>query len=191
MGDSAWTLSSFQKPSSRTDRICSHSEARLPEHRALAYVLMSDIYNACGGIVVALLMQQERLRKGLRKEQGAVTITMDNGETHVFYVREIPRVLVPATRAIEQKLEEWSRRLGLCGISDESIRCQHSEQLVLAYAVTQGMRQIVLRKNLRICDACHEASKQITIVESISIHHWDRSRMHVMKDGKCSCQDQY
>ena len=162
-----------------------------PEQRASAYVLMSDIYNACGDTMAALRMQQERLRKGLTKERGAVTLTMDNGETHVFYVREIPPVLVPATHAIEQKLKEWSRWLGLCGISDESIRCQHSEKLALAYAVTQGMRQITLRKNLRICDACHEASKQITIFESISIHHWDRSRMHVMKDGKCSCHDRY
>ncbi|KAF8328743.1 hypothetical protein F5887DRAFT_848187, partial [Amanita rubescens] len=162
-----------------------------PEHRASAYVLMSDIYNACGDTMAALRMQQERLKKGLMKERGAVTLTMDNGETHVFYVREIPPALVSATRAIEQKLKEWSRWLGLCGISDESIRCQHSEKLALAYAVTQGMRQITLRKNLRICDACHEASKQITIFESISIHHWDRSRLHVMKDGKCSCHDRY
>lgn len=162
-----------------------------PEHRASAYVLMSDIYNACGDTVAALRMQQERLRKGLMKERGASTLTMDNGATHVFYVREIPPVLVPATHAIEQKLKEWSRWLGLCGISDESIRCQHSEKLALAYAVTQGMRQITIRKNLRICGACHEASKQITIFESISIHHWDRSRMHVMKDGKCSCHDRY
>ena len=162
-----------------------------PEHRASAYVLMSDIYNACGDTMAALRMQQERLRKGLRKERGAVTLTMDNGETHVFYVREIPPVLAPATSAIEQKLKEWRRWLGLCGISDESIRCQHSEILALAYAVTQGMRQIVLRKNLRICEACHEASKQITIFESISIHHWDRSRMHDMKDGKCSCHNRY
>ena len=162
-----------------------------PEHRASAYVLMSDIYNACGDTMAALRMQQERLSKGLMKERGAVTLTMDNGETHVFYVREIPPALVPARHAIEQKLKEWSRWLGLCGISDESIRCQHSEKLALAYAVTQGMRQITLRKNLRICGACHEASKQITIFESISIHHWDRSRMHVMKDGKCSCHDRY
>jgi pentatricopeptide repeat protein len=162
-----------------------------PEHRASAYVLMSDVYKACGDTMAALRMQQERLKKGLMKERGAVTLTMDNGKRHVFYVREIPPELAPATRAIEQKLEEWSRWLGLCGISDESIRCRHSEKLALAYAVTQGMSQIVLRKNLRICVACHEASKQITILESISIHHWDRSRVHVMKDGKCSCHDRY
>ncbi|KIM46640.1 hypothetical protein M413DRAFT_440245 [Hebeloma cylindrosporum] len=162
-----------------------------PEHLASAYVLMSDIYNACGDTVAALRMQQERLKKGLTKERGAVTLVMDNGETHVFNVREIPPALVSAKAAIEQKLKEWSHQLGLCGVSDEPIRCQHSEKLALAYAVTQGMRQITLRKNLRICDACHEASKQITLFESISIHHWDRSRMHVMKDGKCSCHGRY
>jgi pentatricopeptide repeat protein len=162
-----------------------------PEHRASAYVLMSDVYKACGDTTASLRMQQERLKKRLMKKRGAVTLTMDNGKTHVFYVREIPPELVPATPAMEQKLEEWSRWLGLCGISDESIRCRHSEKLALAYAVTQGMKKIVLRKNLRICGACHEASKQITILESISIHHWDRSRVHIMKDGKCSCHDRY
>ena len=99
-----------------------------PEHRASAYVLMSDICDACGDTMAALRMQQERLRKGLVKERGAVTLTMDNGESHVFYVREIPPVLLPARHAIEQKLKEWSRWLGLCGIGDESIRCQHSEK---------------------------------------------------------------
>ncbi|KAK2461236.1 hypothetical protein APHAL10511_006763 [Amanita phalloides] len=162
-----------------------------PEHRASAYVLMSDVYKACGDTTAALRMQQERLKRGLTKERGAVTLTMDDGKTHVFYVREIPPELVHATHTIEQKLEEWSSWLGSCGVSDESIRCRHSEKLALAYAVTQGMSHIVLRKNLRICGACHAASKQITILESISIHHWDRSRVHVMRDGKCSCHDRY
>jgi hypothetical protein len=107
-----------------------------PEHCVSAYILMSDVYKACGDRMAASHMQQERLKKGLMKEQGAVTLTMDNGKTHVFYIWEILPELVPATHAMEQKLEEWSCWLGLCGISGKSIQCQHSKKLVLAYAVT-------------------------------------------------------
>ena len=162
-----------------------------PEHLASAYVLMSDVYKACGDVSAASRLHQERVEKGLTKQRGAVTLSMDNGQTHVFHVGEIPPELSHASGAIRQKLEEWSLWLAASGVSDESIQCQHSEQLALAYAVTQGMSHVVLRKNLRICGACHEASKQITVLESISIHHWDKSRVHVMKDGKCSCNDRY
>ncbi|KAL6054966.1 Pentatricopeptide repeat [Balamuthia mandrillaris] len=161
-----------------------------PEHRAAAYVLMADVYKACGNEPAAQRMQQERVEIGLAKERGAVTVTV-HGTSHVFHVREIPPELSHASEAINKKLEEWSLWLGACGVPDESLRCQHSEQLALAYAVTQGLKHVVLRKNLRVCSACHEASKHLTILESISIYHWDRSRLHVMEDGKCSCGDHY
>lgn len=162
-----------------------------PEQLASAYVLMSDVLKARGDVSAASRMQQERLEKGLAKERGTVMLSMGDGKTHVFHVREIPPELSHASSAIHRKLKEWSLWLAACGVSDESIQCQHSEKLALAYAITQGMSHVVLRKNLRICEACHEASKQITVLESISIHHWDRSRVHIMQDGKCSCNGRY
>ena len=79
-------------------------------------------------------------------------------------------------------MEPMDLWLSSCGVNNDSIRCQHSEQLALAYAVTQKMKHVVIRKNLRICTcgACHEASKHITRLEGILIHHWDRLRLHVM-----------
>ena len=161
-----------------------------PECRAAAYVLMSDVYRACGNLPAALRIQQERLKKGLAKERGAVTLSVD-GKTHVFHVAEIPAEISHASEDIYKKLEEWSLWLSSCGVSNDSIRCQHSENLALAYAVTQKMKHVVIRKNLRICGACHEASKHITRLEGILIHHWDRLRLHVMEDGECSCADRY
>ncbi len=68
----------------------------------------------------------------------------------------------------------------------------HSEKLALAYAVTQQMKLVVMRKNLRVCSVCHEASRELALLENIVIHHWDKSRVHnIMKDGKCSFNGRY
>jgi len=151
-----------------------------------AYVLMADIYKACGHIGKAEDLHKERLARGLIKERGAVTTTIQD-KTYTFYVNEIPPELSEAVPNIQAKLDEWSLWLISQGVSVESIQCRHSEKLALASAVIANEKNIVLRKNLRVCSACHEASVQITKLEGITIHHWDRSRLHVMENGKCSC----
>lgn len=160
------------------------------EELAAAYVLMADVYKACGQSHAAETLQKERLTRRLIKERGAVTTTV-GGETYTFYVNEIPQVLSTLEPDIQTKLDEWSVWLTSQGVSIESIQCRHSENLALAYAVCAKQKHVVLRKNLRICTACHEASRHITILEGITIHHWDRSRVHVMTDGRCSCSGYY
>jgi len=160
------------------------------EMAAAAYVLMADVYKACGDLDAADSLQKERIDRGYVKERGAVTVTV-HGRTHTFHVDQIPSELASETPRITAKLKEWSVWLAGQGVSIESIQCRHSEKLALAYAVCEGVSDVVLRKNLRICSACHEASRQITKFEAITIRHWDRSRVHVMMDGKCSCGGYY
>jgi len=158
---------------------------------ASAYVLMRDVYRACGDYAAADALHEERLRKGFNKQRGAVKVTV-HGKTYLFHVSEIPKELSSYSEAINAKLEEWSIFLSTQKVSIESIKCRHSEKLALAFAVIKGLKDISLEKNLRICLECHAASIHITKLEGITIRHWDNSkRVHIMQDGACSCGGRY
>jgi pentatricopeptide repeat protein len=157
------------------------------QHLASAYVLMADVYKACGDFSAAEKLHRERLMKGLTKERGEVKVTV-HGTTYYFHVGEIPSY----EKEIEAKLLEWKIFLASQCVSTESIECKHSEKLALAFAVIMGLKDISLENYLRICLACHAASILITQYEGITIRHWDNSkRVHIMKDGFCSCGGRY
>lgn len=66
--------------------------------------------------------------------------------------------------------------------------CNHSEKLALAWAVLEGESNILLTKNLRMCGPCHESTRAICKLESLTVRHRDASRFHFMSpDGSCSC----
>ena len=117
-------------------------------------------------------------------------MTVD-GQTHSFFVGSIPVELKQAAGEIEHKLREWEVVLATRGVSTSSLVCQHSEKLALAYAVVRGQRDITLRKNLRICSACHDASVALTSIEGVVIRHIDHKRVHLMRGGVCTCEGRY
>jgi pentatricopeptide repeat protein len=160
------------------------------DRQAAAFVVMGDVYRDAGLIDRAEELRQRRIASGLYKQRGAVDVHVD-GKLHCFHVGEIPTELAQYTEAIEAKLDEWTRVLSLSGVSTESIMCRHSEKLALAFAVIKGQKDITLQKNLRVCFACHDASCAITSIEGITVRHKDKSRVHVMKDGFCSCGGRY
>ncbi len=161
-----------------------------PEDQAVAFVLLADVYRAVGKSDEAKKLHDRRLGLRLYKLRGAVNVTAD-GQVYKFHVGAIPEEAADMAPAINAKLDEWARVLSANGVSTESIMCRHSEKLALAFAVLKGQQDIVLEKNLRICSACHQASCALTIIEGIVIRHKDQSRIHIMRDGKCSCQGRY
>jgi pentatricopeptide repeat protein len=160
------------------------------QNHSSAFVVLGNVYRAAGRDDLAEELHQRRLRLGIYKQRGAVDVSV-GGQVHTFHVGEIPKELDAETAAIEAKLEEWTRILSTNGVSTESILCRHSEKLALAFAVVKGQKDITLRKNLRICSACHKASCAITSVEGVVIRHQDQSRVHIMQDGVCSCNGRY
>eukprot|EP00300_Choanocystis_sp_HF-7_P001244 c11001_g1_i1.p1 GENE.c11001_g1_i1~~c11001_g1_i1.p1 ORF type:complete len:547 (+),score=94.86 c11001_g1_i1:2-1642(+) len=161
-----------------------------PGDQAAAFVVLAEIYTAANRPELAEKLNEERLTLGLHKQRGEVNVTVD-GEVFAFHVGAIPKKLADMADAIEAKLDDWTRLLSASGVSAESIMCRHSEKLALAFAVLRGQKDVTLRKNLRICSACHDASCALTSIEGIVIRHQDQSRVHIMRDGKCSCGNRY
>ncbi|EAY99379.1 hypothetical protein OsI_21347 [Oryza sativa Indica Group] len=67
----------------------------------------------------------------------------------------------------------------------------HSEKLAIAFGLirTAPGTTIQIKKNLRVCNDCHNATKLISLVTGREIIMRDIQRFHHFKDGKCSCGD--
>ncbi len=69
----------------------------------------------------------------------------------------------------------------------------NSEKLALGLALALAPPSEVIRlvKNLRICPDCHNAMKVISKITDRAIKARDANRMHIFKDGVCSCNDHW
>jgi hypothetical protein len=69
----------------------------------------------------------------------------------------------------------------------------NSERLATAWGFLKLPvgKSIIVKKNLRVCEDCHQAIKFISSLEKRDIHLRDTSRWHYFKDGKCSCNDEW
>ena len=78
-------------------------------------------------------------------------------------------------------------------VNKEDLLCEHSEKTALCFGLinTAPRSPLTIKKNLRMCGDCHTVTKFIAKLEEREITVRDKSRFHVFKDGKCSCNDYY
>jgi pentatricopeptide repeat protein len=68
----------------------------------------------------------------------------------------------------------------------------HSEKLATAYMVTESSDEtIIIFKNLRICEDCHEFIRLLSTITGRRLVINDRSLSHEFSNGKCSCNGKY
>ncbi|GAB2274625.1 Pentatricopeptide repeat-containing protein At2g27610, variant 2 [Dionaea muscipula] len=166
-----------------------------------AYVLLSNLYAACGnwrdrGEVRKLMDKQK-----LKKETGYSWIEVKN-KTYSFLAGDCSH---PLADQIYLKLEELSLRLKDAGYKPDTqyvlhdveeehkeiILSQHSEKLAIAFGLisTPPGTAIQIVKNLRVCGDCHAVIKLISRLEEREIIVRDSRRFHHFKGGICSCGD--
>jgi pentatricopeptide repeat protein len=174
----------------------------LDPENAAPYVLLSNIYAAAGrwgDIEKVRKMMKER---GIKKTPGCSWIEVDK-QVHAFLVGDKSH---PQTEKIYSELERLSREMKVAGyvpdtrfvLNDvneeeekERILCHHSEKLAIVFGLLNTPPGTTVRvvKNLRVCGACHSATKFISKIVAREIVVRDASRYHHFKDGKCSCGD--
>lgn len=64
--------------------------------------------------------------------------------------------------------------------------CEHTEKLALTNASNQNSSSILIGKNHRMCNECHEYFKKVSIKRKISLR--DSIRFHLFSSGACSCE---
>jgi hypothetical protein len=139
-------------------------------------------------------------KKGLQKTPGWSIIQLKN-EVHTFYSGSTNHQHAKEIYARLAKLIEEIKAVGYVPDTDsihdveDDVKAQllntHSEKLAIAYGLirTAPGTTIQIKKNLRVCNDCHNATKLISLVTGREIIMRDIQRFHHFKDGKCSCGD--
>ncbi|KAK1321329.1 Pentatricopeptide repeat-containing protein [Acorus calamus] len=164
------------------------------------HVLLSNIYaNA------SMWEEMGRVRKamedkGLQKTPGWSSIELKN-KVYTFYSGSTTH---PKSEEVYSTLDELMEDIGKAGyrpnvnsihdVEDDmkvSLLRSHSEKLAIAFGLisTSPGTTIHVRKNLRVCDDCHDATKFISLVTQREIIVRDMQWFHHFKDGRCSCGD--
>ncbi|PON86331.1 DYW domain containing protein [Trema orientale] len=165
------------------------------------YVVLSNIYAQAERWEDTAQVRKLMRDRGVKKTPGWSSITVD-GICHEFVAGDEshPQALeifqtwgkllekmklkgyVPNTSVVLLDMEEAGK---------EKFLYRHSEKLALVFGLmnTAAGTPIHIRKNLRVCEDCHEAFKLISAIVNREIIVRDRNRFHCFKDGSCSCRD--
>ncbi|GMH09908.1 hypothetical protein Nepgr_011749 [Nepenthes gracilis] len=161
------------------------------------YVLLSNIYldaaNMEGIIKVRMMMREKKLRK----DPGYSYVDW-KGRIHLFMVGDKSHPQADKIYQILDKLEDSVKELD---VSKNDLRMKneevlsgmgvHSERLAIAFGLlntVDGM-EIVVIKNLRVCEDCHLFIKLVSKIVDRRFIVRDATRFHHFNNGSCSCND--
>ncbi|KAJ0566252.1 putative tryptophan--tRNA ligase [Helianthus annuus] len=164
------------------------------------YVLLANIYATASMWDKVTEIRSKMEERGIRKTPGYSSVELEN-EVHTFYsgsswhsdsnkIYNFLEILidkikdagyVPATDLMQDVEDDLQ----------EQMVSTHSEKLAIAFGLLNTRRgtTIHIRKNLRVCGDCHNATKYISLVENREIIVRDLHRFHHFKNGICSCGD--
>ncbi|XP_078173921.1 pentatricopeptide repeat (PPR) superfamily protein [Carex rostrata] len=139
-------------------------------------------------------------REGLLKIPGHTIIELRN-ELHTFYSGDTTHPQANRIYARLDRLIDEIKKIGYMpdtkSIDDveddvkEKLVSSHSEKLAIAFGLisTAPGTTIQIRKNLRVCNDCHNATKFISKLTGREIIVRDMQRFHHFRGGFCSCGD--
>lgn len=164
------------------------------------HVLLANIYSAASMWDKVAEVQSKMDKAGIHKTPGWSLVELGN-EFHTFYSGS---TVHPHSKEIYDYLYSLIKKIKSVGyvpdassIHDveadvqEKLLISHSEKLAVAFGLlnTKPGVPIHIRKNLRVCGDCHNATKYISLVTGREIIVRDMQRFHHFKDGTCSCAD--
>lgn len=152
------------------------------------YVLLSNIYTDVGEMEGVAKIRRMMKEKGLKKDAGCSYIEHKQ-KIHLFLADDQRHPLKKDIYQTVRRLEAMVEVRG-GGVGGE-VRGVHSEKLAIGFGLLStevGMR-IVVMKNLRVCNDCHEFIKLVSEIIGREVVVRDASRFHHFRDGFCSCKD--
>ncbi|CAK9140093.1 unnamed protein product [Ilex paraguariensis] len=164
------------------------------------HVLLANIYAKASMWDKVAKVRTTMQKEGLQKTPGCSLVDLRN-EVHTFYSGSTGH---PQSTNIYAYLETLIDEIKAAGyvpdtnsihdVEDdvqEQLLNSHSEKLAIAFGLlnTSPGTTIHIRKNLRVCGDCHNATKYISLVTKREIIVRDMHRFHHFKNGTCSCRD--
>jgi pentatricopeptide repeat protein len=164
------------------------------------HVLLCNIYATASMWDKMAKVRTVMEKSGLRKTPGCSLVDLRN-EVHSFHSGSTSH---PQSKRIYAFLETLGEEIRAAGYVpdtnsihdvEDDVKVQllnsHSEKLAIAFGLlnTRPGTTIHIRKNLRVCGDCHNATKYISLVTGREIIVRDMHRFHHFKNGTCSCGD--
>ncbi|XP_021901338.1 pentatricopeptide repeat-containing protein At1g11290, chloroplastic [Carica papaya] len=164
------------------------------------HVLLANIYAMASKWDKFAKVRTLMERKGLQKTPGCSLVEL-RSEVHTFYSGSTSHPQSKKIYAFLENLLDDVKTAGYMPDTDsihdveddvkQQLLSSHSEKLAIAFALlnTNPGTTIHIRKNLRVCGDCHNATKYISLVTGREIIVRDMHRFHHFKNGACSCGD--
>lgn len=159
------------------------------------YVLLSNIYLDAGKLDDVARVRAMMKKRGLKKEPGCSYVEL-KGRVHIFMADDHSHPLAKSIYQMIDKLEglvNCERGGGSKEDEEESKKVVgfHSEKLAIAFGMlsTEAGAEIVVIKNLRVCEDCHLFMKSVSKIANRKLVVRDASRFHHFEEGVCSCKD--
>ncbi|XP_027341723.1 pentatricopeptide repeat-containing protein At1g11290, chloroplastic-like [Abrus precatorius] len=164
------------------------------------HVLLANIYASASMWDKVAKVRAAMEKNRIQKTPGCSLVELRN-EVHTFYSGSTNH---PQSKRIYAFLETLGDKIKAAGyvpdtnsIHDveedvkEQLLSSHSERLAIAFGLlnTKPGTTIHIRKNLRVCGDCHDATKYISLATGREIIVRDLRRFHHFKNGSCSCGD--
>ncbi|GAU16442.1 hypothetical protein TSUD_117910 [Trifolium subterraneum] len=164
------------------------------------HVLLANMYASASMWDKVAKVRTAMEKKGLQKTPGCSLVELRN-EVHAFYSGSTNHPQSKRIYAFLEALGDKIRAAGYVPDTDsihdveedvkEQLLSSHSERLAIAFGLlnTSPGTTIHVRKNLRVCGDCHDATKYMSLVTGREIIVRDLRRFHHFKNGICSCGD--
>nr|XP_010922766.3 putative pentatricopeptide repeat-containing protein At3g11460, mitochondrial [Elaeis guineensis] len=165
------------------------------------YVLLSNIYSDAGRLDGVARIRAMMRQRGLRKDAGCSYMELE-GSVHLFMAddhshpqaRRIYEMVVKLEALVKEACGEEENKKDELRNEKGKILPQtgfHSEKLAAAFGLlnTEAGREIVVIKNLRVCEDCHLFMKVVSDIVNRKFVVRDASRFHHFEGGVCSCKD--
>lgn len=151
------------------------------------YLLLANLYDGYNRHDLSAKTRKLMQDRGVRKSPSQSWLEL-RSKIHLFVTGDRSHHQI---NDIQEKLEflraEFKSR-GFLYHEDEN-SSHHSEKLALAFGLVNMPPTAVVRimKNISICRECHDFILLVTKVVEMEIIVRDGSRLHVFKNGSCSC----
>ncbi|PKU74639.1 putative pentatricopeptide repeat-containing protein At3g11460, mitochondrial [Dendrobium catenatum] len=169
------------------------------------YVLMSNIYLDSGRLDGVARIRAMMKTRGLRKDPGC-SYMEHMGKVHLFLADDHSHLQAKSIYDMIARLENLVMEEN-CGVVKANLDNKfvgkgrnmwkskifgtHSEKLAIAFGLlnTEPGREIVVIKNLRVCEDCHLFIKLVSKIANRRFVVRDATRYHHFEGGYCSCKD--
>lgn len=161
------------------------------------YVLLSNIYseaeNLDGVLKIRVMMREQKLKK-----DPGFSYLEYKGRVHLFLAGDGSHPQKEEIYRMVDELETLVKKHVGCRNNKEGRNKElflgmgvHSEKLAITFGLlnTQPGTEIVVIKNLRVCEDCHWFLKGVSKIVDRQLVVRDATRFHHFRDGLCSCKD--